>query len=98
MRRIPEIGTLYRHKPTGVVFVFDGEPGDLFVRNMFGLHRPDFTERREVSSYHFEQEYEPLTMFGGSVVIDPTMRADEIVLRSGESEARLKVKGGTTAD
>lgn len=64
MRRIPEIGTLYRYKPTGVVFVFDGEPGDLFARNMVRLHRPDFTECREVSNYHFERDYEPLTILG----------------------------------
>lgn len=57
----PEIGQLYRYKPTGEVFRYEGEPGDLYLRNQVRLRREDYSESRDVDPWHFERDYEPLT-------------------------------------
>lgn len=77
-----EIGTCYLYKPTGEVFYFQGEPDDLFLRNMVRLRSRDYDERRDVGRYRFERDYEPLEILGMRVVIDPTMRDGEMVLSS----------------
>lgn len=66
-----EIGTLYLYKPTGEVFYFQGEPDDLFQRNMVRLRSKDYDERRDVGRYRFYRDYEPLEILGMRVVIDP---------------------------
>lgn len=65
---MPEIGTLYRYKPTGEVFRYEGYPGDLFLRNQVRVRREDFSESRDVGWWHFERDYEPLTLMGLPVV------------------------------
>lgn len=89
MRRIPEIGTLYRYKPTGETFRFEGDPDDLFLRNQVRVRREDFSESRDVDAFRFERDYEPLTILGLPVVTDPTLPADVIESRSGSNSARL---------
>lgn len=95
MRRIPEIGTLYRYKPTGETFRFEGDPDDLFLRNQVRVRREDFSESRDVDAFRFERDYEPLTILGLPVVTDPTMAANCVSIWSDEGVATLMLENPT---
>lgn len=70
---MPEIGTLYRYKPTGEIFRYEGDVADyLFARNQIRVRREDYSESRDVANELFYRDYEPLTICGFPVVTDPT--------------------------
>lgn len=86
---MPELGTLYIYKPTGEVFRYEGEPGDLFLRDQVRLRGESFNESRDVPSERFRRDYEPLTILDMPVVTDLTMDARCVSLWSAHGGLTL---------